>query len=201
VTLAELREGDHALRAYVARRSPNVTKPLGLVGPFGTDTTVMNDECDYWLLDDKLRVALTPDMNGWDVMRALAAAWKAWAVMDGFIFSGFRVVEESPGWLSVNLWADVDVLNEQQLDAMRELEARQKAIEGELRALQPVPRLAPEVVEDRLADWRRLLRQSVTQGRAVLQRILKGRIVFTPREAGYEFNCETRYDKLFTGVR
>ena len=83
---------------------------------------------------------------------------------------------------------------------VREMEARQKAIEGELRALQPVPRLAPQVVEDRLAEWRRLLRQSVTQGRAVLQRILKGRIVFTPRKDGYDFNCETRYDKLFTGV-
>lgn len=52
----------------------------------------------------------------------------------------------------------------------------------------------------RLAEWRRLLRQSVTQGRAVLQRILRGRIVFTPREGGYDFHCETRYDKLFTGL-
>ena len=83
---------------------------------------------------------------------------------------------------------------------LRELEARQKALDTEIQCLRPVPRLAPQVVEDRLAEWRRLLRQSVTQGRAVLQRILKGRIVFTPREGGYDFNCETRYDKLFTGV-
>lgn len=118
VTLAELRDADDALRAYVASQSPNVTKPLGLVGPYGTDTTVMDCDCDYWLFDDKLRIALTPDMNGWDVMRALATAWKPWAVMDGFIFSGFRVIEGSPEWLSVCLWADVDVLEDEQLDAM-----------------------------------------------------------------------------------
>jgi len=81
------------------------------------------------------------------------------------------------------------------------LEARQKAIEGEIRCLQPVPRLPASVVEDRLAEWRRLLRQSVTQGRAVLQRVLQGRIVFRPREGGgYDYSCETRFDKLFTGI-
>jgi hypothetical protein len=47
--------------------------------------------------------------------------------------------------------------------------------------MQPVPRLAPAVVENRLAEWRRLLGQSVTQGRAVLQRVLQGRITFTRR--------------------
>ena len=84
---------------------------------------------------------------------------------------------------------------------LRELEARQKAIDTEIRCLQPVPRLAPQVVEGRLAEWQRMLRQSVTQGRAVLQRVLRGRIVFTPREGGgYEYSCETRFDKLFSGV-
>ena len=86
------------------------------------------------------------------------------------------------------------------LGKLRELEARQKALDTEIRCLRPVPRLAPQVVEGRLAEWRRLLRQSVTQGRAVLQRVLRGRIVFTPREGGYDFNCETRYDRLFSGV-
>ena len=67
-----------------------------------------------------------------------------------------------------------------------------------------MPRLAPKVVEDRLAEWRRLLRQSTTQGRAVLQRVLCGRITFTPKDAGYgagyEFEAPTRFDKLFAGV-
>ena len=83
---------------------------------------------------------------------------------------------------------------------VRELEGRRGEIDGDLRSLQPVPRLAPQVVEDRLAEWRRLLRQSTTQGRAVLQRVLRGRVTFTPKGGGYEFEAETRFDKLFTGV-
>ena len=48
----------------------------------------------------------------------------------------------------------------------------------------------------------RLLRQSTTQGRAVLQRVLRGRITFTPRAdgQGYDFAAPTRFDKLFSGV-
>ena len=87
---------------------------------------------------------------------------------------------------------------------VRDLETRKDAIERDLRGLQPMPRLAPKVIEDRLAEWRRLLRQSTTQGRAVLQRVLCGRITFTPKDAGYgagyEFEAPTRFDKLFAGV-
>jgi hypothetical protein len=93
-----------------------------------------------------------------------------------------------------------------------------------------VPRLDPGVIEGRLAEWRRLLRQSTTQARAVLQRMLRGRLVLTPagiavpegldergrltwlmenfaeledashRAAGYEFAGETRFDRLFAGL-
>lgn len=84
---------------------------------------------------------------------------------------------------------------------LRELEARDSVIAEELRGLHPLPRLAPHVIEDRLDEWRRLLRQSTTQGRAVLQRVLNGRIVFTPDGAtGYSFEAPTRYDKLFSGI-
>jgi DNA invertase Pin-like site-specific DNA recombinase len=88
------------------------------------------------------------------------------------------------------------------LTRLRELEARQVAIGNELRALRPVPRLAPDVVENRLSEWRRLLRASTTQGRAVLQRILVGRVTFTPRAdgQGYDFSAPTRFDKLFSGI-
>jgi site-specific DNA recombinase len=85
-------------------------------------------------------------------------------------------------------------------EKLRELEARRTAIEGRLRSLLPLPRLPRRVIEDRLAEWRRLLRQSTTQGRAVLQRILGGRIVFTPKGDGYTFEAPTRFDKLFSGV-
>jgi site-specific DNA recombinase len=36
---------------------------------------------------------------------------------------------------------------------LRELEARRDAIDRDMRSVQPLPRLAPEVVEDRLAEW------------------------------------------------
>jgi len=90
---------------------------------------------------------------------------------------------------------------------VRELETRLRAIAAEVAALRPVPRLAPAVIENRLAEWRRLLRQSTTQGRTVLQRILRGRLTFTPRvnpisgePDGYDFEGPTRFDKLFTGI-
>ena len=83
---------------------------------------------------------------------------------------------------------------------VHELEARQRAIADELASLAPLPRLAPRVVNDRLEEWRRLLRGSTTQARAVLQRMLKGRITFTPNGAGYTFEAPTRFDKLFAGV-
>jgi hypothetical protein len=83
---------------------------------------------------------------------------------------------------------------------VRELEQRKSAVTRELETMQPVPRLPEIVVENRLAEWRRLLRQSVTQGRAVLQRVMNGRIVFTPEGPGYTFVAPTRFDKLFTGI-
>ena len=93
------------------------------------------------------------------------------------------------------------------VEKLRTLEARQKTILTELASLRPVPRLAPAVIEGRLAEWRRLLRASTTQGRTVLQRILRGRLTFTPRVNpvsgevdGYDFSGPTRFDRLFTGI-
>src|SRR5262249_33952656 len=100
---------------------------------------------------------------------------------------------------------------------LRELKDRQKQIVGEFAALRPVPRLPQSVVESRLAEWRGLLRKSPTQGRAVIKRVVKGRIIFTPAALGitgrvvdgtlektepygYTFEAQTRFDKLFSGV-
>ena len=68
------------------------------------------------------------------------------------------------------------------LARLRELEARQKAIEPSQPCHTP-PRLR-EAPETRLEEWRRLIRGSVTQARMVLERVLSGRIVFTPRSDG-----------------
>jgi site-specific DNA recombinase len=97
------------------------------------------------------------------------------------------------------------------IEKLRALEARQREIETERTTMQPVPRLPKKVVDDRLAEWRRLLRSSTTQARAVLQRVIVGRIVFTPTTEdrpvkngvaapGYRFETQTRFDKLFAGV-
>ena len=98
---------------------------------------------------------------------------------------------------------------------IKELEASKARIELELSELKPLPRLPKKVVEDRLSEWRRMLRSSLTQSRAVLQRLFDQRIVFTPRPfetdpkrvaeqfrsgGGYDFKVKTRYDRLFTGV-
>ena len=88
------------------------------------------------------------------------------------------------------------------LAKLREYEARMDTIDVEMDGLQPVPRLAPAVIENRLAEWRRLLRQSTTQARTVLQRVLRGRVTFTPRAdgQGYDFEGPTRFDRLFSGI-
>ena len=85
---------------------------------------------------------------------------------------------------------------------LRELEAKQTELRREAKELRPVPRLPRTLVENRLAEWRRLLRQSTEQGRAVLQRVLSGRIVFKPNAegTGYDFVAPTRFDRLFTGI-
>jgi DNA invertase Pin-like site-specific DNA recombinase len=90
---------------------------------------------------------------------------------------------------------------------VRLLEKRKAEIAVESTSLHPIPRLPATVIEDRLAEWRRLLRGSTTQGRTVLQRILRGRLTFTPRQNpltgepdGYDFSGPTRFDKLFTGI-
>ena len=112
-------------------------------------------------------------------------------------------------------------------ERVEELRAKLKALPS---AFGPVPRLEPAVVEDRLGEWRRLLRQSTTQARAVLQRVLLGRLCARPlgvevptrmdhrarlewlmanfalleemceAAGGYELTGETRFDRLFTGI-
>jgi hypothetical protein len=98
---------------------------------------------------------------------------------------------------------------------LKEMERRRDAIRAEQAAAQPLPMPPRAVIDDRLAEWRRLLRESVPTGRAVLERLLVDRIVFTPvgadvrvrkdgtkdvKPVGYEFACATRYDRLFSGL-
>lgn len=100
----------------------------------------------------------------------------------------------------VSVIANTDDPPDALVASLRELEAKRKALAADLASLQPVPRLPAAIRDGRLAEWRRALRASTTQGRMVLQRLVSGRIVFTPRADGYDFTCPTRFDKLFAGV-
>ena len=66
------------------------------------------------------------------------------------------------------------------LAKLRDFESKQTALLDELAANRPVPMPPRSVIEDRLAEWRRLLRQSAKTGRVVLDHVPSGRIVFTP---------------------
>lgn len=83
---------------------------------------------------------------------------------------------------------------------LKELESRRSGIVRERAALQPIPRLPLEVLDERLSEFRRLLRKSTTTARAVLNRVVPGRILFTPSGDGYTFAAPTRLDRLFVGV-
>jgi hypothetical protein len=89
---------------------------------------------------------------------------------------------------------------------LRDLEARRRSLAAERKAVRPVPRLPAPVIESLLADWRRNLRGSPTQARAVLQRLFKGRLRLTPitgsssHSDSYRFEAETRFDRPFAGL-
>jgi hypothetical protein len=79
-------------------------------------------------------------------------------------------------------------------------QARRAAIDEQLRGLHPLPHLAP--TDNRKSPGRVAASTPTVHdaGRAVLQRVLRGRIVFTPKGEGYTFEAPTRFDKLFSGI-
>jgi hypothetical protein len=84
-------------------------------------------------------------------------------------------------------------------DQRRDLEARLAAIDA--------PRVTVNAATIRqqlheyLADWRGLLRGNVQQGQQVLRRLIKGRLTFTPHEAGYyTFSGIGTVQRLLSGV-
>lgn len=88
---------------------------------------------------------------------------------------------------------------------LKQVGTEKRELEVALAGMQPIPRPAPQVIASRLDEWRKLLRSSTTQARAVLDRVLVGRIVFTPyiegnKLLGYTFEAPTRFDKLFQGI-
>ena len=72
--------------------------------------------------------------------------------------------------------------------------AKRAELAEEQEAQRPVPMPPRSMVEDRLADWRRMLRQPQTA------RVVLDRTTFMRDGLGYVFQCPTRYDRLFSGL-
>jgi hypothetical protein len=74
--------------------------------------------------------------------------------------------------------------------ALQTYEQQRRELEARLAVLQaPAPVFDPievrQQLQDYLVDWKGLLRANLQQGQQVLRRLIKGRLVFTPDEAGY----------------
>jgi hypothetical protein len=81
---------------------------------------------------------------------------------------------------------------------MRDLERQRTGLYERLAAIAGLGKIAsldPKRIEvdpnERLADWRRLLRRHVSETRQILRKLIVGRLAFTPREGAdarwYEF--------------
>jgi hypothetical protein len=94
------------------------------------------------------------------------------------------------------------------LARLADRQARYMALERELSARAAErPAIDLEALSARLraklADWRRLLRRNVAEGRAVLRTLLVGPLRFTPieeRRRGYAFEGVIALDRLVSGV-
>jgi site-specific DNA recombinase len=94
---------------------------------------------------------------------------------------------------------------------MKALESRRAYLEAEVQSLEQVGGLSaidlhtlqPELLM-RLEDWRALFRRHVLEARQMLARVLSGRVVFTPRATGaeweVEYAAECSLGKLVNGV-
>ena len=117
-----------------------------------------------------------------------------------------RVEQEQARFVAaIAVAGDVDAL----AVAIKERERDRDRLKRELAALDGLAELSafnPQTVErnlrKKLGEWRGLLRRQTPLSRQVLDRLLDGRIVWTPnREAGlYEFAGHVRFDRLLHGV-
>lgn len=96
------------------------------------------------------------------------------------------------------------------VDALRRGQERLTALKSELEALaKPRARCTDtkalrEAVRQRLAGWRELLRANTAEARRIMAKLLKGRLVFTPKRDGdrefYEFSGEGTIQPVIEGI-
>jgi hypothetical protein len=97
------------------------------------------------------------------------------------------------------------------LQALKGREAKRDRLRADLAALGQAPtvttfdlRRFERDVRARLTDWRGVLHRQTTQARQILQKLLVGRLAFTPGSDTegryYEFGGQGALDKLLTGI-
>lgn len=92
--------------------------------------------------------------------------------------------------------------------ALKQREQEQHRIREEVQQIETLRRDGPLDVgplradlERRVADWRTSATRSVAQGRQVLRKLLRGRVLMTPRQDGtVELSGQADYGKLFSGL-
>jgi hypothetical protein len=83
--------------------------------------------------------------------------------------------------------------------AIKSLEDQRSAVEAQLRPRTARP--APAAVASRLEEWRRHLRGNVHAARAILSRVLDGRIKFEPTlDGGIEFVITSKFNLVLAGL-
>jgi hypothetical protein len=115
-TLARFR--DVAESAPVIADCPALVEPLGLSGVHRVETTVMDSAVDYYV--PSFALTLTRPMSAWDVISTAAKRWARFPVMDNFAVSTLCLPPEmnAADWFGLILFADVDRLTDEELDAM-----------------------------------------------------------------------------------
>jgi len=94
---------------------------------------------------------------------------------------------------------------------MKALERRRAYLEAEVQSLEQVGNLSATDLQAlepdlllRLEDWRALFRRHVLEARQMLGKVLSGRVVFTPRATGaeweVEYTAECSLGKLVSGI-
>src|SRR5262249_52010068 len=92
--------------------------------------------------------------------------------------------------------------------ALKQREQERQRVREELQQIETLRREGPvdvgplrEELERRVADWRTSAARSVAQGRQVLRKLLRGRVLMTPCEGGtVELSGQADYGKLFSGL-
>ncbi len=121
LTLAEIRGADDAMRAVAVAFDPCVARPLGLAGAHDVRADVLDWERDIPLASFGFR--RDADTTACDVMRAAAAEWTTFRVMDEFVLLAMYTDVQHRGAIEIALytscsWPETCKLTDAELAAL-----------------------------------------------------------------------------------